>query len=165
MPLPPTGNVTFLLTDTEGTLRLWKRRPAALASALADCDQRLRGCIENHQGYIFQTVYHTFCAAFPSASLALEAALAAQLALTDPALPRAPDPAASLSVRMALHTGSAEERGGDYFGPPLSHAVQILAAGYGGQVLLSEAAQERVREALPPRRRSWIAASSETRDT
>ena len=148
MPLPPTGNVTFLLSDTEGTLRLWKRRPAALAAALADCDQRLRGCIEEHQGHIFQAVYHTLCAAFPSASLALEAALAGQLALTDPALPRAPNPAAPLSVRMALRTGSAEERGGSYFGPPLSHAVQILAAGYGGQVLLSQATQAGVQAAL-----------------
>ncbi len=146
MPLPPTGTVTFLFTDIEGSTKLWEQRPEAMRQALARHEDLLRSNIEDHEGYVFKTVGDAFCAAFPTANDALEATLAAQLALA--AEPwEMPTP---LSVRMALHTGAAEERGGDYFGPPLNRVARLMAAGHGGQVLLSTATRELVQDALPP---------------
>ena len=142
----PTGTVTFLFTDIEGSTKLWEAHPDAMRPALARPDHLLRGCVEDHTGYVFKTVGDAFCAAFLTANDALEAALAAQLAL-------AAEPwgmPAPLSVRMALHTGSAEERGGDYFGPPLNRVARLMAAGHGGQTLLSTATRELVQDALPP---------------
>ena len=142
----PTGTVTFLFTDIEGSTRLWEAHPEAMRPALARHEDLLRGCIEDSGGYVFKTVGDAFCAAFPTANTALQAALAAQLALAaEPwELPT------SLRVRMALHTGATEERGGDYFGSPLNRIARLMAAGHGGQVLLSEATQGLVRDALPP---------------
>ena len=142
----PTGTVTFLFTDIKGSTKLWEAHPDAMRPALARHDHLLRGCFEDHEGYVFKTVGDAFCAAFPTANGALEAALAAQIAL-------AAEPwgmPAPLSVRMALHTGSAEERGGDYFGPPLNRVARLMAAGHGGQTLLSTATRELVQDALPP---------------
>ena len=97
-------------------------------------------------GYVFKTVGDSFRAAFPTASVALSAALDSQQALAARSWAAAP----ALRVRMALHTGAAEERDGDYFGPPLNRVARLLAAGHGGQTLLSTATHELVRDALPP---------------
>ena len=146
MSVAPTGTVTFLFTDIEGSTRLWEQHPDAMRPALARHEDLLRGCIEQQDGYVFKTVGDAFCAAFPTANQALEAALAAQLALTaKPWETQTP-----LRVRMALHTGATEERGGDYFGQPLNRVARLMAAGHGGQTLLSEVTQALVRDALPP---------------
>ena len=146
MPLPPTGTVTFLFTDIEGSTKLWEQHPDAMRPALARHDDLLRRSIEASGGYVFRTVGDAFCAAFPTASQALAASLFAQLALAaEPWETETP-----LSVRMALHTGAAEERGGDYFGQPLNRVARLMAAGHGGQVLLSEVTHGLVRDALPP---------------
>ena len=117
-----------------------------MRSALARHEDLLRGYIVEREGYVFKTVGDAFCAAFPTANDALGAALAAQLALAaEPWEMPAP-----LSVRMALHTGATEERGGDYFGQPLSRVARLMGAGHGGQVLLSEVTQGLVRDVLPP---------------
>lgn len=146
LALLPTGTVTFLFTDIEGSTKLWENSPDVMQSALKRHDQILRHSIEGAGGYVFKTIGDAFCAAFPTASQALEAAIAAQLALA--AEPwQLPTP---LLVRMALHTGSAEERGGDYFGPPLNRVARLMAAGHGGQTLLSEVTQGLVRDTLPP---------------
>ena len=143
---PPTGTVTFLFTDIEGSTSLWESHPDAMRPALARHDVLLRRAVERNGGYVFKTVGDAFYAAFAVAGAALEAALAAQTGLcAEP--PGLPTP---LSVRMALHTGACEERGGDYFGPPLNRVARLVAAGHGGQVLLSEATQALVRDALPP---------------
>ena len=148
---PPTGTVTFLFTDIQGSTRLWEQAPDAMRPALARHDHLLRRSIETHQGYVFKTVGDAFCAAFPNARQALDAALAAQTALAAEAWEtaewRLPAP---IQVRMALHTGSAEERGGDYFGPPVNRTARLMAAGHGGQTLLSGAALAAVQDALPP---------------
>ena len=142
---PPSGTVTFLFTDIEGSTRLWERDPEAMGAALARHDALLRQAVEEHGGHVFKTVGDAFCAAFATAPLAAEAALAAQRALA-----AEPWPAGRpLLVRMALHTGAAEARNGDYFGPPLNRVARLLAAGHGGQILLSQAAQELARDALP----------------
>ena len=142
---PPAGTVTFLFTDVEGSTQHWEEQPDAMRGALARHDALLREAIGVHDGYIFKTVGDAFCAAFGSAADALAAAVAAQRSLREEPWPEA----TTLRVRMALHTGVAEERGGDYFGPPLNRVARLLAAGHGGQVLLSEVTAGLARDSLP----------------
>jgi hypothetical protein len=96
-------------------------------------------------GYVFKTVGDAFCCAFPTAPDALEAALETQRRVLSSEL----EESGPLRVRMALHTGAAEERDGDYFGPPVNRVARLLSAAHGGQVLLSLPAQELVRDQLP----------------
>jgi predicted ATPase len=116
-----------------------------MQSALARHDGILRGATEQHGGYVFKTVGDAFCCAFPTAPDALEAALDAQRLLLKGRWAES-DP---LRVRMALHMGAAEERDGDYFGPPLNRVARLLSAAHGGQVLLSLPTHEMVRDQLP----------------
>src|SRR3990172_5109719 len=109
-------------------------------------DALLRRAIEANGGYAFKTVGDAFCAAFPTAPEGLEAALEAQRGLQAETWDSA---IGTIRVRMALHTGSAEERDGDYFGQPLNRVARLLSAGHGGQTLLSLATQELVRDQLP----------------
>jgi class 3 adenylate cyclase len=146
VPRPPTGTVTFLFTDIEGSTKMWERDVTAMQAALARHDEILRNAIEEHGGYVFKTVGDAFCAAFPTAPDAVEAALVAQRAL----LGKGSEKTGPLRVRMALHMGAAEERDGDYFGPPLNRVARLLSAGYGGQVLFSLPTYEMVRDQLQP---------------
>src|SRR5215204_1382929 len=145
MASPPTGTVTFLFTDIVGSTGIWERSPQAMQAVLARHDELLRRAIEEHGGHVFKTVGDAFCAAFPTASNALEAALSAQRALFAAEW----NESEPLRVRIALHTGAAEERDGDYFGPPLNRVARLLSAAHGGQVLLSLLTQELVRDQLP----------------
>lgn len=147
MPAPelPTGTVTFLFTDIEGSTSRWEHDQETMAAALVRHDALLREAIVLHGGYVFKTVGDAFYAAFPTAVQALTASLTAQRALAATDWQHS-DP---LRVRMAIHTGAAETRDGDYFGPPLNRVARLLAAGHGGQTLLSLAAQELVRDQLP----------------
>ena len=145
MMQPPTGTVTFLFTDIEGSTRRWEQQPDAMRDAVARHETLLRQAIEGHRGYVFKTVGDAFCAAFPTAPEALAAAIAAQRALRDEAW----DSAGPLQVRMGLHTGVTDEREGDYFGPPVNRVALIEAAGHGGQVLLSQVTYELVRDDPP----------------
>jgi TolB-like protein/class 3 adenylate cyclase/tetratricopeptide (TPR) repeat protein len=142
----PTGTVTLLFTDIEGSTRLWETHAAAMRAALARHDALLRHCIEDHDGHVFKTGGDAFCAAFHTASDALTAALDAQRALHREPWPEA----AKLRVRMALHSGAVELRDGDYFGAPLNRVARLLAAGHGGQTLLSEVTHDLCRDHLPP---------------
>ena len=139
----PTGTVTFLFTDIESSTQLWETYPEAMKAALAQHDALLRNACETHNGYVFKTVGDAFCAAFATAPDALNAGLAAQRQL------QAPLASLAIKVRMALHTGATEERDMDYFGPPLNRVARLLSAGHGGQILLSLASQELVRDQLP----------------
>ncbi len=141
----PTGTVTFLFTDIEGSTKLWEEHTEAMRAALGRHDDLLHETIARHHGHVFKTVGDAFHAAFPTASDALTAALDAQRALARErwALPD------GLRVRMALHTGVAEPRNGDYFGPALNRAARLLSAGHGGQVLLFRVTYELVQDALP----------------
>jgi class 3 adenylate cyclase len=142
----PTGVVTFVFTDIESSTRLWEQYPQAMRAALACHDAIVRLAIEAHEGVIFGTAGDAFYAAFKDAHSALAAALAAQRALCTEAW----EEIGALRVRMALHTGAAELRDGDYFGPPLNRVARLLAAGHGGQILLSLTTQELIRDSLPP---------------
>jgi predicted ATPase/class 3 adenylate cyclase len=134
-----------LFTDIEGSTKLWEHDAQAMQAALARHDEILRDAIEERGGYVFKTIGDAFCAAFPTAPEALEAALESQRGLVS----SEGEQIGPLRVRMALHTGAAEERDGDYFGPPVNRVARLLSAAHGGQVLLSLATQELVRDASP----------------
>jgi predicted ATPase/class 3 adenylate cyclase len=142
---PPTGTVTFLFTDVEGSTKLWERYPEAMGATMARHDEILREVMDSSDGFVFKTIGDAFCVAFSSAPYALEAALASQRAL----LSEEWENTVPLRTRIALHTGSADERAGDYFGPPVNRVARLLLAGHGGQILLSTATKELVRDALP----------------
>src|SRR5271155_4096880 len=121
----PSGVVTFLFTDVEGSTRRWEADADEMRIALAAHDEVLRAAIEAHGGFMFKHTGDGGCAAFASPRSAVDAAGAAQRAL-------------ELPVRMGLATGEAELRGGDYFGAVLNRAARVMAAGHGGQILLAE---------------------------
>jgi predicted ATPase/class 3 adenylate cyclase len=131
----PTGTVTFLFTDIEGSTRLWEEHPHEMQSALERHDQLLRGSIESHRGYVFSTAGDAFAAAFAIAGDAIDAAIDAQRRLDAEEWPEA----TRVRVRMGLHTGEAQERAGDYFGPVLNRAARVMSAGHGGQILATAA--------------------------
>ena len=153
----PTGTVTFLFTDIEGSTMLWEQQPAAMQVALARHDTVLHQAIKASLGFIVKTTGDGVIAVFGTATSALEACVAAQRALQAPqAALSSPDPILSdisspltLKVRMGLHTGAAEFRDGDYFGASLNRAARIMSAAHGEQVLLSATTAELMREHLP----------------
>jgi predicted ATPase/class 3 adenylate cyclase len=121
----PSGVVTFLFTDVEGSTRRWEADADAMRAALAAHDEVLRAAIEEHGGWLFKHTGDGVCAAFASPRSAVDAAVTAQRAL-------------ELPVRMGIATGEAELREGDYFGAVLNRAARVMAAGHGGQILLAE---------------------------
>jgi TolB-like protein/class 3 adenylate cyclase/tetratricopeptide (TPR) repeat protein len=141
----PAGTITLLFTDIEGSTRLWEAQSEAMATALARHDFVMRRCIEERHGHVFKTVGDAFFAAFHTAPDALAAALDAQRAMHRESWPEG----AVLRVRMALHSGAVETRDGDYFGAPLNRVARLLAAGHGGQTLLSAIAYDLCRDRLP----------------
>src|ERR1700740_1718412 len=121
----PSGVVTFLFTDVEGSTRRWEADAERMRGALAAHDQVLRKAIEAHRGWLFKHTGDGVCAAFASPRSAVDAAVDAQRGL-------------ELPVRMGIATGEAELRAGDYFGAVLNRAARVMAAGHGGQILLAE---------------------------
>ncbi len=121
----PSGVVTFLFTDVEGSTRRWEADADAMRAALVVHDKVLRTAIEAHEGFLFSHTGDGFVAAFASPMSAVNAAIDAQREL-------------QLPVRMGLATGEAELRDGDYFGTVLNRAARVMAAGHGGQILLAE---------------------------
>ncbi len=145
----PTGTVTFLFTDIEGSTARWDRHPDAMRGALARHDDLMRAAVESNGGHVFKTVGDAFCAVFATAAAGLAAAIDAQRAVTAENWSVFGAGFAPLAVRMGLHTGEATERGGDYFGQPVNRVARIEAAAHGGQVLVSDATYNLVREQLP----------------
>ena len=145
-PVLPSGTLTLLMTDIEGSTRLWEDHPEAMSEALRRHDDLMLTAIERSGGYVFKTVGDAFCAAFPTATDALQAAEAAQRTLIAEPWPEG----ATVRVRMAFHTGECEERDGDYFGPAVNRVARLTAVAHGGQVVLSQATAEVVRDHLPP---------------
>jgi len=121
----PSGVVTFLFTDVEGSTRRWEADAQAMRAALVVHDKVLRTAIEAYDGFVFSHTGDGFVAAFASPMSAVNAAIDAQREL-------------GLPVRMGLATGEAERRDGDYFGTVLNRAARVMAAGHGGQILLAE---------------------------
>ena len=128
MSQAPSGTVTFLFTDIEGSTRLWEEQPEAMRDLVAEHDARFRDTIEANDGYVVKGRGDGFHAAFSRAGDAVKAAEQLQAATAD--LP-------NIKVRIGLNTGEVQERDGDYFGPAVNRAARIVAAGHGGQVLMS----------------------------
>ncbi len=151
MVQPPAGTVTFLFTDIEGSTKLWQQHPDTMTEALNRHHSLLNRSIVAHGGYVFQIIGDAFCAAFSNANDGLEAAIEAQCSLATEKWGET----GAIRVRMALHTGRAEVQVGDYTsgeyvsGLTLSRAARLLSAGHGGQILLSLATAELVRDHLP----------------
>jgi predicted ATPase len=122
-----------LFTDIEGSTRLWDEQPGLMRVALARHDEILRKVIEANHGVVFSTSGDGVAAAFGRAGDAVFAAVEAQRQLGSEAWPAGVD----VRVRMGIHTGEAQERDGDYFGPPLNRAARVMAVGHGGQILVS----------------------------
>jgi predicted ATPase/DNA-binding SARP family transcriptional activator len=156
----PSGTVTLLFTDIEGSTRLWERWPEMMASALQRHDVLLRSAIAGSGGYVFKTAGDAFRAAFSTAKEAVRAAVDAQRALSAEPWPTE----TPVRVRMALHAGECEERDGDYFGPPLNRVARLEAVAHGGQVILSRAAVDVVHDHLPPDTRLRVLGTHHLKD-
>jgi predicted ATPase/class 3 adenylate cyclase len=141
----PSGTVTFLFTDIEGSTTRWEHQPEAMRVALARHDALVRTAIREHDGHVVKTMGDAFHAVFVRAPDAVATALDVQRRLQAEPWGEI----GSIRVRMAVHTGTAEERGGDYYGPPLNRAARLMSAAHGGQVLLSQATYELVRDTPP----------------
>ena len=142
----PTGTVTFLFTDIEGSTRLVQRLGDAYPPLLEQHHDIVRSAIEANDGLVVSTEGDSFFAVFPAAPAALRAAVGAQLALE-----RHPWPDdARIRVRMGLHTCEGRIGAGSYVGVEVHRGARIGAAGHGGQVLLSASTAQLVERALPP---------------
>jgi predicted ATPase/class 3 adenylate cyclase len=140
----PSGTVTFLFTDLEGSTRLWEEHPDAMRDALARHDEILRAAIDSHGGYVVKTTGDGFHAAFATADSAVGAAVAAQTVLEREAW----GVTGRLRVRMGLHTGAASVRAGDYFGGSLNRAARLMSVAHGGQIVVSHATADLARDEL-----------------
>jgi predicted ATPase/class 3 adenylate cyclase len=141
----PAGTVTFLFTDLESSTRLWEQHPEAMKGALARHDVILRDAVQGRGGQVVKTTGDGVHAAFGRAEDAVAAAVEAQLALDAESWGET----GPLRVRMGLHTGTAESRDGDYFGPALNRAARLMSAAHPGQMLCSQTTADLVRDSLP----------------
>src|SRR5579871_2528400 len=141
----PSGTVTFLFTDIEGSTRMLESHPQAMGGAMSRHHDLLRDAVEANNGVVFETLGDGVYASFARASDAVRAAIAGQHAI------RAEDwgEVGAIRVRMGLHTGDVQVRGEHYFGATLFRCARLMAIGYGGQMLLSRATRDLVQEALP----------------
>ncbi|MGI9625126.1 MAG: winged helix-turn-helix domain-containing protein, partial [Acidimicrobiales bacterium] len=140
--MQPTGTVTFLFTDIQGSTRLWRDQPDQMTVALARHDEIVKQAIADHDGYIFSTGGDGFAAAFHRAGDAVGAADRTQRELLNEPW----DKLAPIRVRMGIHTGEADERDGDYFGLSVSQAGRLMAHALDSQVLLSAMTAELVSQ-------------------
>jgi predicted ATPase/class 3 adenylate cyclase len=142
----PSGTVTFLFTDIEGSTKLAQGYPAAMPVLLARHHEILNQAIDAHNGFVFQIVGDSFSAAFHSVSDALNAALDAQRYLQNETWNPAP-----IKVRMGIHTGAAQINADNLYSgyTTLASTQRIMSAGHGGQILISGATRELVRDTLP----------------
>jgi predicted ATPase/class 3 adenylate cyclase len=145
----PSGTVTFLFTDIEGSTALAQRYPAALPALLARHGAILRQAIQTHNGYVFQVIGDAFCVAFHTAADALAAALDAQRLLRAEEWDPAP-----VRVRMGCHTGAAQPNVGNLARPyegysTLARVQRVMSSAHGAQIVLSNASAELMRDALP----------------
>ena len=144
----PTGVVTFLLTDIEGSSGLWEADANAMAAALELHDGLIARTADAHGGRLLKAKGEgdSTLTVFRRASDAVAAAVELRGLLADTSWPGGLDPL----VRIAIHTGEAHERDGDYFGPALNRAARLRALATGAATLLSQATTEIVQDRLPP---------------
>ncbi|HVA33218.1 MAG TPA: adenylate/guanylate cyclase domain-containing protein, partial [Candidatus Baltobacteraceae bacterium] len=142
----PSGTVTFLFTDIQGSTVRWERYREAMRVAVQRHDALVREAVQTHGGVVFKTVGDELCAAFSNALDAIAAALAAQRGL------HAADFSAvgGLSSRMGIHAGTVQASDGDYLGPPLNRVARLMALAHGEQIVLSRVVADLVDGELPP---------------
>lgn len=126
----PSGVVTFLMTDVEDSTRLWDSDRPGMAASLARHDDICRSAFAMYDGYVFSTAGDAFAVAFSTPAAAVDAALEIQRELVGTDWP-----GPAIRVRMGIHSGTADERDGDYFGPTVNRAARVMSAGHGGHVL------------------------------
>jgi len=142
----PSGTVSFLFTDIEGSTQWWEQHPDWMQHAFVRQETTLRNAAAVHHGYVYKMIGDAFQIAFNTALDALEAAIQAQRELqAEPWGEHGP-----LRIRMALHTGVTDERENDYVGPILNRLGRLLSVSQGGQILLTQATYELVSDFLPP---------------
>ena len=144
----PEGIVTFLLTDIEGSTSLWEAHSAAMSAALARHEALIAEVVASHGGRLIKSRGEgdSTLSVFVRATDAVAAALAMQQALAAQAWPED----IALSTRVALHSGEAELRDGDYYGQTLNRAARLRALAQGGHVVLSQGTAELAMDHLPP---------------
>ena len=147
MAQPPAGTVTFLFTDIEGSTRLWESATDSMRLALERHDSILRSVIEDNLGYVFATGGDGFAVAFSRVGEALATAEAAQAMFRAESWPEGVE----IRVRMAVHTGEASERDGDYFGPAVNLTARLMATAHGGQVVCSASTASLADPSVPLR--------------
>jgi predicted ATPase/class 3 adenylate cyclase len=136
---------TILFTDIEGSTRLWEQEGERMAAALAQHDARARAAVAANHGIIVKTTGDGLFAAFPDPMDAVNATVAFQRSLVDPAVTNG----IPIRVRCGLHLGVVQRRDNDYFGTPVNRTARVMSVAHGGQVLLSQAVFDDVRERLP----------------
>ena len=142
-----TVPLTFLFTDLEGSTRLWQQYPEAMKTVLARHDDLLKTAVETFNGRVVKTTGDGFHVAFASAQDGLSACIHAQRSLLEEDW----EETGPLRVRMGLHIGEAQQRGGDYYGTAVNRAARLMSAANGGQVLLSAAIAGMIADHLPDR--------------
>lgn len=144
----PEGTLTFMLTDLVGSTRAWESAPAAMREAMAEHDRIVDRCLKQHHGIEVPSgrAGDSILAVFHKAADAATSALWLQ---RDFAAERWP-PEVNLEIRVALHSGEAELRQGQYHGQVLNRCARLLATCHGGQVLLTSATEQLLVDELPP---------------
>src|SRR6266581_4747729 len=141
----PTGTVTLLFTDIEGSTRLLQQVGHRYDGILTECRQLLRAAFHRWNGYEVDTQGDAFFVAFARATDAVCAAVEMQRALAAHPWP----PGATVHVRMGLHTGEPQRSAEGYVGLDVHRAARLMSAGHGGQVLLSQTTRDLVEHDLP----------------
>jgi class 3 adenylate cyclase len=143
---PPSGTVTFLLTDLEGSTRMWEQDPDAMKAAMARHDELLEKAIAAHDGFVFARMGDGMAAAFATAGDAIVAAAAIQRALANESW----GTASPLRARIGLHTDEGViVDGSGYASRPVNRCSRLMAAAHGGQVVVSGSTEALVRDQLP----------------
>ncbi len=146
MGSPPTGVVTFLFTDIEGSTRMWERHPHQMRASLAVHDGLLRTGFEHHRGYVFGVLGDGFAVAFASPISAVEAAVDVQAALRETRWPHDEE----LLVRIAIDTGVADERDDEYYGSALNRLERLMKLIDGGSSVVTGTTARLVHDYLGP---------------
>src|SRR5918994_1727351 len=143
----PTGTVTFLFTDLEGSTRLWEEHPEMMSAALARHDTILRDAVGTHEGVVLSTMGDGIAAVFASAPDALSAVIDAQRRLGSEEW----GSTGPLRARMGLHTDEGRLRApGEYANQPLNRCARLMEVAHGGQILVSDSTAAVTRDRLSP---------------
>jgi predicted ATPase/class 3 adenylate cyclase len=138
----PTGTVTFVFTDIEGSGSLWQEQAEAMGAALPRHDEIMHRAITTHRGRVVKTTGDGVHGVFAAADDAMDAAVTAQRAIVSESWPTTPP----LRVRIGIHSGPSELRDGDYYGTTVNRAARLMSVAHGGQIVCSQATAELIRD-------------------